>query len=459
MKVIICGAGQVGTGIARQLVSEEHDVTVIDDSPDLIKKINETMEVATINSFPSHPHVLEQAGAANADMIIAVMLSDEVNMVICQVAHALFKVPTKIARIRNQSYLLPIWKDLYRKEHLAIDTIISPEKEVARTVLNRLHAPGAINMIPLIEGRIKMVEIRCMEECSALNHPIGDLHQKAAGIAMKVIAIERRNELIIPEPEETLKKGDGVFVVADTNHLHKVMAFFNHEEKEARRVVIFGGGNIGFNLALAMEAEDQDVHITILELSPQRAEYIASHLKEATVLNGSSLDKQILDEAGIAQAETALGVTNDDEVNIFSCLLAKQYGCKRAIALVNKSISYDSLISSLGVDATVNPRETTVSSILQHVRRGNVRAAHSIAGGQAEIIETRAHKLSALIGRDIDELDLPKGVLVGAIYRNGKTLIPDNDTTIAEDDSIVVVSKTNQVKKVDKILSARLDFF
>lgn len=459
MKIIICGAGQVGTGITRQLVSEGHDVTVIDDNPELIRKINESLEAATIHAFPSHPPVLEQAGAANADMIIAVMLSDEVNMIICEVAHSLFKVPTKIARIRNQNYLQPIWKDLYRQEHLAIDYIISPEREIARTILNRLHAPGAIDMIPLAENRIKMVEIRCTAECTALNSPIGTLQKQASGIAMKVVGVERNGTLIIPESEETLQRGDGIFVVADTNHLHKVMAFFNHEEKEARRIVIFGGGNIGYYLALGLEAEGQDANVKIIELNQARAEFIASRLKDTTVLNGSSLDKQILDEAGIGQAETALGVTNDDEVNIFSCLLAKQFGCKRVIALVNKSIPYGTLISSLGIDATVNPRETTVSSILQYIRRGNVRAAHSIAGGQGEIIEIQVQKLSALVGRSIEDLDLPEGVVVGAIYRNGKTAIPDKDTIFADGDTVILLSRTDQVRKVDKIFAAHLDFF
>lgn len=459
MKVIICGAGQVGTGITRQLVSEGHDVTVIDDNPELVRKINESLEAATINAFPSHPPVLEQAGAANADMVIAVMLSDEVNMIICEVAHSLFKVPVKIARIRNQNYLQPIWKDLYRQEHLAIDYIISPEKEVARTILNRLHAPGAIDMIPFADNRIKMVEIRCMAECSVLNSSISTLQKQASDIAMKIVGIERNGVLVIPTPEEILQRGDGIFVIADTNHLHKVMAFFNHEEKEARRIIIFGGGNIGYNLALGLEAEGQDANVKIIELNQARAEFIASRLKDTTVLNGSSLDKQILDEAGIGLAETALGVTNDDEVNIFSCLLAKQFGCKRVIALVNKSIPYSTLITSLGIDATINPRETTVSSILQYIRRGNVRAAHSIAGGQAEIIEIQVQKLSALVGRSIEDLDLPGGVLIGAIYRNNKTLIPDMDTTIAEGDIIVLLSATDQIRKVDKIFSARLDFF
>ncbi|MCB2081200.1 MAG: NAD-binding protein, partial [Rickettsiales bacterium] len=249
------------------------------------------------------------------------------------------------------------------------------------------------------------------------------------------------------------------FVITDTNDVPKVMAFFDHEETEARRIVIFGGGNIGYFLAQQLEQEENDIRIKIIELHPERADYIAGKLLRTTVLQGSSLDIEILEEAGIGSAEAALAVTNDDEVNIFSALQARQLGCRRTMALVAKTQAYSSLIPMLGIDVVINPRETTVSSILRHIRRGNVRAAHSVCGGQAEIIETQVGKLSALIGRSIHDLDLPKGIRIAAIFRQGRTIIPDHTMAIAEQDRLVILSRTEDVRKVDRIFSARLDFF
>ncbi len=459
MKIIICGGGQVGVGIARQLAGEGNDVTIIDPNPEIIQKINDTLDVSAIRGVPSHPPILESAGAADAEMIIAVTLSDEINMVVSQVAHSLFNIPVKIARIRHQNYLNPIWKDMYRQDHLPIDYIISPEKEVADAIINRLHVPGAMDSIPFGGERMNVVEVRCMDNCPLLNEPINHIYERFDNLRVSILGILRREMLIVPDPTEKIRAGDEIFFVADSQHLSKVMPLFGHEEKEAHRVLIIGGGNIGLFIAKALENEDTDINAKVIELNTDRAEYIATKLEHTTVINGSSLDQEILFEANIESIDTVIAVTNGDEVNILSSLLCKQYGAKMAFALINNSRSYSSLVGSLGVDVVINPREMTVSTILQHIRKGKVRAAHSICGGVAEILEIEAVNNSAIVDRTIADLHLPRGVRIGAILRHDEVIVPDDKTTILVNDRIILLSITSQLAKVDRIFSAKIDYF
>lgn len=459
MRIIICGAGQVGTGIARQLTAEDHNIVIIDENADALREMSESLEVTTVLGRPSVPSVLEEAGAERSDLVIAVTLNDEINMVVCQVAHSLFNVPTKIARIRNQRYLLPVWRDLYRKNHLPIDYIISPELEVAHAILNRLHVPGALDMIPLAERSVRMLEIRCLKNTISTECAIHDLYHKADNLKFNIIAIERGEEVLIPSLDDSLYADDSAFVLVDQKDVADVMSFFSHEEKEASRVLLFGGGNIGTTLAQALEEEDSQVNVKLIEFSEERARKIAERLKKVTVIHGSSLDQQILEEVGVDHADTAIAVTNDDEVNIFSALLAKRYGCKRTIALVNKANTYGPLISTLGIDVVVNPRETTVSTILQHVRRGNVRAAYAIGEGRAELLEILVGEYSGLIGRTLADMEMPKDTMLGAIVREGAMLLPEAGTVIAQGDHLIIVSTIAQIKKVDRILSSRSDIF
>lgn len=459
MKIIVCGAGVVGTGIARQLASEENDVTVIDSIPENIRQVRETLDCKAYLGFPAHPTTLEEAGIAGAEMIIAVTTSDEVNMVICQVAHSLFNVPLKIARIRHQSYLLDQWKDLYRHDHISIDHIISPEKEVANAIISRLHVPGAMDSLELAEGRIRVIEVRIGRDCPVIGQPISHVQELLSGVTMAVIAINRNEELIFPAPTESLRMDDELFFVADSEHVLQVMAVLGHQEREARRVLIVGGGNIGLFIADSLEQEGHGINAKIIELDRTRAEFAAGRLTTTAVINGSALDQEILMEAAIESTETVIAVTNDDEVNILAALLAKRFGAQRAFALINKGRSYNALISSLGVDVTVNPREMTVSSILQHTRRGKVRAAYTICNGLAEVLETEAVAQSAVAGKHVRDLNLPKGVAIVAIYRDGEVSIPTADTAITEHDRIVVLSLVSQLRKVDKIFSARVDYF
>ena len=458
MKIIICGSGPVGLGIARQLASEGNAVTVLDKNAASIKKINDTLDVSAFVGFPSHPSALKDVGAQDADMIIAVTLSDEINMMICQIAHTLFQVPLKIARIRHQNYLDPRWKDLYRQDHIPIDHLISPEREVANAVISRLHMPGAMDTIAFCDNNIKVVEVRCAENIPVIGKSLHEVYQ--CGLKFSVVAILRNNKVIIPDENEVLQTADEVFFVADTEHVRLIMAMFGYEDQEARRVLIVGGGNIGLFIAENLEQEGHAINAKIIENNRERAEFIAGKLGNTTVLHGSALDQEILNEAGISYTEACICVTNNDEVNILATLLAKKSGANRAFALVNDTASYGPLLSSLEIDVTINPREMTVSSVLQHTRRGKVWAAHSICSGRREIIETEIVPHSAVIGQSIGELSLPQGIRVGAMLRGGfEIIIPDENTVMAEHDHAIIICNTDMVNKVDKIFSARVDYF
>lgn len=459
MKVIVCGAGRVGTSIAKQLASEDNNVIMIDSSAEAIASIGNLLDVTTMVGVPSHPNVLEEAGASNAEMIIAVTPSDEVNMIICELAHSIFNVPIKVARIRSQNYLLPAYKDLYRHDHVPIDHIISPEKEVASAIINRLHVPGAMDTIPLVGRQIKVVEVRCLDNCPVIGYSIASILENNTDLKMNIIGIFRDENLIVPNPSEKIRTGDEVYFIADRNDVPQTMHIFGHKEKEARKVIIVGGGNIGLSIAEAIEADHHGIRATLIELSKERAELVASKLENTIVINGNSLEQEILLEANVGATETIIAVTNDDEANILSCLLAKRLGCQRAFSLINKGSSYSSLITSLGIDATINPREMTVSSILQHARKGRVRAAYSICEGMAEIIEAEAIPHGGIVGKSVGDLGLPLGIRIGAIRRGNETIMSTDKTIIAEGDSVIILSLTSQVKKVDKIFSSRMDYF
>jgi trk system potassium uptake protein TrkA len=458
MKVIICGAGVVGYSIARYLSNENNDITVIDQRPDLIRKVSDTLDVQCVLGFASHPPVLEQAGAADADMIIAVTAADEVNMIACQVAHSLFKVPTTIARVRNQSYLQPIWSNLFSREHLPVDVIISPEIEVARAIIRRLQVPGAIDVIPLAGDKVRLIGVRCAEDTPLVNTPLRQLTVLFPDLNIVIIGIVRAGRAIVPTAEDRMLPGDEVMFVADTNHIQRAMIAFGHEEPEARRIVIFGGGNIGQFLAQQLEGLPTGYTVKVVEIDAARAEQTAKTLQRTMVLNGDVLDSEILDEAGVGLAETVVAVTNDDETNILSALLAKRHGCRRVMALVNKS-DYATLMSTLGIDVVISPRAITVSNVLHHVRRGRIHAVHSLREGFGELIEADALETSSLVGRPLKEIKLPQGVLVGALVRSGKVISPRGTTVVQVGDRVVMFATTDAVKKVEKMFSVRLEYF
>lgn len=458
MKVLVCGAGEVGYSIARQLAMEKNDVTVIDQSPELIQRVSETLDVKGVVGHASRPDVLVRAGVEDANMIIAVTFADEVNMVACQIAHSLFDVPTKIARIRHQSYLQPAWANLFSRDHMPIDVIISPELEVARAVTRRLKVPGAFEMIPLVNDKVRLVGVRCEDTCPLINTPIRQLTQLFPGLNAVIVGIMRDATPIFPNADDEMIPGDEVYFVVESDHLGRAMTAFGHEETEARRLLILGGGNIGLFLAQEIEKEHSWVNAKIIEIDAERAETVAGQLKRTVVINGDVLDPDILEEANVSATETVVAVTNVDETNILSSLLAKRYGCKRAITLINKS-TYEPLISSLGVDVVVSPRNITVSTILQHVRRGRIHSVHTLREGFGELIEAEALETSPLVGIPLKDANLPPGVMLGAIVRDGHVISPGGSTVVQLKDRVVLFAAAESVRKVEEMFSVQLEYF
>lgn len=458
MKVIVCGAGQVGFGIARRLASENNDVTVIDQSPELVKEISEQLDVQGIVGHGAHPDSLERAGAREADMLIAVTFFDEVNMVACQVGHSIFNIPLKIARVRAGSYLDPAWSDLFSRDHMPIDEIISPELEVARSVMRRLSVPGAFVTYDFEGGKVQLVGTHLDEDCPVLDTPLRQLTELFPDLAAIVAGISRDGKMIVPKPSDQLVAGDNIYFIADRDHVARTLGIFGHEEIEARRVIILGGGNIGLYLAGQLEASPSRVNVKIIEQNKERAEYVADHLNRTVVLNGDGLNRDILIEAGVQDAETIVALTDHDQVNILASVLAKKEGCQRALCLINDR-SYTTLSEGLGIDAFIDPRATTVSTILRHVRRGRIRDLQSIENGMAEVIEAEALETSTLVGKPLREADLPDGIIIGSVVRGGEVLVPNGDTKIQTKDRVILFAEGDMVKEVERMFRVSLEYF
>ena len=458
MKVIVCGAGQVGYAIAQYLATANNDVTVIDRRAELVHKIEENLDLQGVVGHASLPSVLERAGAADADMIVAVTYADEVNMIACQVAHSLFNVPMRIARVRQQDYLQSRWQDLFRRDHLPIDVVISPEVEVAHAIALRLEVPGALNVVSFAEDRVRLVAIRITAETPVIETPLRQLTYLFPNLHLVCVGVVRGDRFFIPAADDQLLVGDEVHVVVETAHLQRALAAFGYEATASDRVVVAGGGNIGLFLARELESRRPGINLKIIEADAERAAAVADRLKKAVVLNGDARDLDILEEANVAAAEAFVAVTNSDEVNIMSGLLAKYLGCGRAMALLNNA-GYNRILYRVGIDIAVNPRETTVSSILRHVRRGRIKAVHTIRDGEAEIYEAEALETSPLVGRPLQELRLGRTILIGAIVRDGKVITPRADTEIRARDRVILVARSEAVKKVEQLFAVRVDYF
>ncbi|MEM6667045.1 MAG: Trk system potassium transporter TrkA [Pseudomonadota bacterium] len=459
MKVIICGAGQVGYGIAERLASEQNDVSVIDSAAHLIDSITDTLDVRGFVGHGAHPDVLAQAGADDADMIVAVTLYDEVNMVACQVAHSLFSIPTKVARIRSQNYLETQWADLFTRDHLPIDVTISPEVEVGEMVMRRLALPGAFDTVSFADGEVVVLGISCEEDCPVVDTPLNQLTDLFPDFQAVVTGISRDGHVFVPRSEDAMLVHDEVYLVAKKEQVARAFTLFGHDEKQASRVVIAGGGNIGLYVARQLEHMKSRARVKVIEADRQRAIEIADQLDRTVVLHGSALDEDILREAGIGEADTMLSITNDDKVNVLSSVMAKRLGCARSLCLVNDR-RYPALARSLGIDSYLNPRAITISKILQHVRRGRIRGVHAVENGKAEVLEAEALPTSPLVGKPLRELDiLDDGIRIGAVYRNGQVSIPRGDTVIAAGDRVVVFSLAEQVRHVEQMFRVSLEFF
>ncbi len=458
LNIIVCGAGQVGFNIAQHLSGEGSDVTVVDHAEEQIRRVGDSLDVQTIAGYASHPDVLEQSGAQDADMLIAVTQSDEINMVSCQVAHSLFNVPMKIARVRTPAYLAPAWADLFSRDHIPIDVLISPEAEVVNAISRRLEVPGTVDMRGFADDRVRLVGVRITENCPIVHTPMRQLTELFPSLNITIVYIVRQDTTIIPTGMDQMLPGDEVYFVVETDHMTRALATFGHEEKEARRLVIVGGGHIGLDLARHLEQSESSIEVKLVEVDREQAELVADQLEKTIVLHGDALDSELLDEANIASSETIVAVSSNDETNILVSVLAKRHGCPRAITLINAA-EYAPLISPLGIDAAVSPREITVSSILEHVRQGRIRSVYALRGGEAEVIEAEAMETSPIVGQSLKSARLPRGVLLGAIVRGDQVIIPRGDTTVKSQDRVILFAPHDSVKKVERLFSVALGFF
>ncbi|MEZ5825316.1 MAG: Trk system potassium transporter TrkA [Geminicoccaceae bacterium] len=457
MKIIVAGAGLVGANIARYLAGAGNDVTVIDQRPELVRMLEDNLDIQALIGHAAHPESLEKANAGDADLLIAVTQVDEVNMMACQVAHSLFDVPTKIARVRQQAYLHKRWETLFHRDHLPIDHIISPEVEVAHAIAMRLEIPGALTVVPFLGDTLRMVGFRCSAETPVVKTPLRQLSYLFPDLHLVCVGIVRGGKFFVPGGDDQMLVDDEVHVVVETAHLERALSAFGHEEGMSERVIIVGGGNVGLFLASELEQRHPGMSIKLIETDPVRAEAAAERLSRTVVLRGDARDQSLLEEANVRHAHAIVTVTNDDEVNVMSGLIGRRMGCERSLALVNNS-TYDILMDSIGIDVMINPRETTVSSVLRHVKRGRLGSVHTIRDGEAEIFEAEALETSQIVDKPLRSLRIG-GVIIGAIVRGDKVIAPRGETVIQAHDRLVVLARSQVARKVEQLLAVRPDFF
>jgi trk system potassium uptake protein TrkA len=458
MKVIICGAGQVGWQIARHLASEKNDVTVVDNNPELVRRATDTLDVQGISGFASYPDILERAGAQDADMIIAATHSDEVNMVTCQVAHSVFAVQRKIARLRGQSYLNAIYTDLFRRDHLPIDVVISPEREVAEAALQRLAAPAAFDTESFLGGNAQLLGIAIDDDCPVINTPLRQLSDLFSTLKAIVVGIRRGGTLFVPSANDQIFPDDECYVMTETSDMARTLEIFGKTQGKLERVVIIGGGNVGLAVARALETRTDRIRVRVIERDRDIAENAADALERTIVLNGDGLDSSLLEEANIGNADAVLAVTDDDKTNLLAAVRAKGLGCKMAICLTNDPTLVP-LMGPLDIDAYINPRATTVSSILRHIRHGRVRSVYSIGDAEAEVIEAQVLTTSPIAGKQLKDIEFPEGVLVGGVLKDGKMSKPRADLRIEDGDIVAIFAMASQVAEVEVLLQVSIDFF
>lgn len=456
MRVIICGGNQVGGSIASYLSKENNDVTVIDADAQCLAQISNTADVNTVTGHPSDPNTLNIAGANECEMIIAVTENDEVNMIACQTGHSLFGIPKKIARIRKQCYLDPAWSNLFSRAHMPIDVIISPEVLVAENIMERLSVPGTTTAVKIVDGAMHLVGVICQKECPVLHTRLEQLGALFPDLSFSIVSITRNGKTIMPDENDMLEVGDEAYMIVDSKHLRRVMAAFGHMEKDARRIVISGGGNIGLSLIRKLQSEIEGLQLRVIEHNPDRAQFLSENLQNTIILNGNTLETEILKEASVSKAEAYIALTNDDESNILGSLLAKQHGCKRTITLVNNNAYYP-LVGPLGIDVMVSPRTMIVASVMQHVRRGRVKAIHTLRDGTLELADVEVTESLSITHTKIRDIELPSDVLIGAVYRNDQMILPTADVEIMPQDRLIVFYKRDKARKVEKLLSVQVD--
>ena len=457
MNIIICGAGRVGFTIAKLLSEQGHSITVIDQSSEDIQKINDSLDVKAIVGKATYPSILEKANATETDMIIAVTRNDEINMLICQIAFSIFKIPKKIARIRSQDYLNPRFTRVYNKENLPIDVIISPELEIAKSIQRKLEAPGALDNVPFADNQIRLLEILIKNNCKSINIKFNELTKKNPKLEANIVGISRDDKFFIPKKTDSVKENDKIYVIINSSQMKETLEAFGHNEKISKKILIIGGGNIGYNLAKNLEETLESVRVKIVEKNKERAEFLATQLNNTIVINGNALDEEVLVEANLDESETVLALTNDDEDNLMVSVLVEKFAKdqkeideKRTMALINKP-NYSLLQSSLKIDDLIDPRMNTVSSILKHVHKGTIENAYTISNGEYEVIEAEIIESSELLSKELKNLNLPEEIRVGAVLRDKKVVIPRSAFTFKKDDRVVFIAKKDSISFVENI--------
>ncbi len=456
MKIIILGAGQVGSSVAHNLASEANDITVVDTNTKVLRELQDRLDLRTVAGEASYPDVLRRAGAEDADMIVAVTNSDETNMVACQVAYTLFHTPTKIARVRAPEYLnIP---KLFTQDALPIDVIISPEQVVCDYIQRLIENPGALQVLDFASGRARLVALRAYYGGPLVGHELRTLREHMPGVEARVAAIFRRGRAIIPEGHTVIEADDEVFFIAAKEHIRRVMSELRRLDKPNKRMIIAGGGNIGKRLAQALESNYQ---IKVIERDPVRARAISEELGKSIVLFGDAADQELLLEENIENTDVFCALTNDDEANILASMLAKRLGARKVMSLINRA-SYVDLVESNIIDIAISPQQATIGGLLTHVRRGDVVVVHSLRRGAAEAIEAIAHgdrRTSKVVGRPIEEIKLPQGTTIGAVVRGDSVIIAHHDTVIeAEDHVIMFLVDKNRIGDVERLFQVGVTF-
>ncbi len=456
MKIIILGAGQVGSSVASNLCGEANDITIIDTDPACLQALQDRYDLRTIVGSGSHPHILTRAGAQEADMIIAVTSSDEVNMIACQVAYTLFHTPTKIARVRDAEYLKHT--ELFNQEALPIDVLISPEQKVTKYIERLISYPGALQVLNFAKGKVQLVAVQAHYSSPICGHELRALKDHMRGIETRVAAIFRKGKPIIPRGDTIIEPNDDVFFIAAPKHIRAVMREMSRVEKRVKRIMIAGGGNIGKRLAMALEKK---YRVKVIEFDPKRAAQIAEDLHHTIVLKGDAADEDLLLEENIEETDIFCALTNDDEVNIISSMLAKRLGAKKVMSLINRA-AYVDLVQQDIIDIAISPQQATIGSLLAHVRRGDVVVVHSLRRGAAEAIEAIAHgdaHSSKVVGRMIEEIKLPPGTTICTVVRGDTVIMVHHDTVIeAEDHVIIMVTDKHHVPEVEKLFQVGVTF-
>ena len=457
MKIIILGAGQVGTSTAEILAKEDNDITLIDNVASQVEGLQDRLDIRTIVGSASHPSVLEQAGGPDADLILAVTDKDEVNMAACQVAYTLFRTPKKIARIRSVEYLTHT--EIFSDESIPVDVIISPEQLITQHVLHLIEYPGALQVVDFAGGKIQLVGLKAYHGGPLVGRELRTIREDLPTVEARVAAIYRHDRPIIPEGDTIIEPDDEVFIVAAAPHIPIVMREFCTVEAPGQNIMLVGAGKIGLQLARSLEQNNYQVKL--VEHGAERARQVAEQLDATIVLRGDAADEDLMLQENIDATDVFCSLTNDDEANILSAMLAKRLGAHRAMALINRS-AYVDLIESSVLDVAISPSLITVGSLLTHVRRGDTIVVHSLRRGAAEAIETIAHgdaTSSSVVGRRIEEIALPSGTRVGALLRNQEVIIPHHDTVIETEDHVILfVIDKKHIRDVERLFQVKVTF-